>query len=104
MHFEFHVREKVDGSNITWEAVEKGTGAIIPLPQGGHEAGGENFVGRYPEIEQYLQTKGVTAHLAYSERLEDVHHDRGDGSMWTYKRGGYTIVVKDIHRTRIKTN
>jgi hypothetical protein len=83
-------------SSHTWVAIDDADGTEIPLPKGGT---GE-FLGRYPEIADYLaKEKGVGVALDYAPRRGD-HFDpdyANDEHRWTYDTGG-GIVVKDIPR------
>ena len=79
----------------TWVAIDNANGFEIDLPKGGTGA----FLGRYPEIANYLIAKGHNVALDYSRQRGDTFEADHTQSIytWTFNTGG-TIVVKDIPR------
>jgi hypothetical protein len=79
-----------------YQAVESGTGVVIPLPAGG----GVNSTGIYPELQQHLEAQGLKPILAYSPRRGDtrVWDDEKSCNVWTFRTGGCEIVVRDPPR------
>lgn len=78
-----------------WVAIDDDDGSEIPLYKGGTGA----WLGRYPEIADYLASKSVQAALDYTPRRGDRFDPdyEKDEHRWTFETGG-GIVVKDIPR------
>lgn len=78
-----------------WVAIDRASGTEIDLPRGGSGA----WLGRYPEISDWLAGHGVTAALDYSRARGDTFDaDHQSGVYcWTFNTAG-GIVVRDIAR------
>lgn len=95
--YEFSVEQRaIPGANEHgWVAVNDADGAEISLQKGGSG----QFLGRYPEIEDYLAGKGIKAALSYTPRRGDkldLDYEQ-EVFTWTFNTGG-EIVVRDIPR------
>lgn len=100
--YEFHVAQKpVAPGQHSWEAIDRANGKKIDLPKGGNDDGVKNLVGRYPEIEAYLDSEyGVKTDLTNAHPDDKMAYIDG-GSRWTLPRprDGVTVIVDDIFRT-----
>ncbi len=79
-----------------YQAVESGTGAVIPLPFGG----GALSTGKYPEIQRHLEAQDLKPVLVYTPRRGDALDWDAQKScyVWTFRTGGCSIVVRDPPR------
>ena len=79
-----------------YQAVESGTGAVIPLPFGG----GALSTGKYPEIQRHLEAQDLKPVLVYTPRRGDTLDWDAQKScyVWTFRTGGCSIVVRDPPR------
>ncbi|MGO4618556.1 hypothetical protein AB4Z34_01620 [Ensifer sp. 2YAB10] len=100
--FEFDVAQKPVGPHVhSWEAIDRANGKKIDLPKGGNDDGVKNLVGRYPEIEAYLDSEyGVKTDLTNARPDDKMEYIDG-GTRWTLPRlgDGVTVIVDDINRT-----
>ena len=102
--FEFTIMEvPVGPGEHSWVAVETKSGKEFRLPRGGNTIDGDNYVGRYPEIQDFLAEEyGVDASITYVPDIDDMTKN-GDGKVrWTFRRSTAEVVVNDIPRTMFR--
>jgi len=99
--FVFKVEERtVTPGEHSWVAIEETSGEEVPLPSGGNTISGKNFVGQYPEIEDFLRRKHqLNVPLIYVTQLDELIIDPNGNSTWTFRRQGAEVIVRDIPRT-----
>lgn len=88
--FEFKVEETKRDGYIAWDAIDANTGNRFPV-----NASEPYTAGTFPEITEYLRSKGTNFTVAYV----DSSRDSLTGTTWTYSRGNNKVTVHDIPRT-----
>jgi hypothetical protein len=100
----FQVKEITENGIIKRLATDTGNSEVIMLTKDGQETIQGNFVGQYPEIQDYLLNKyQINVPLIYISQLDGLQINNNGSTTWIFNRNNdVKVIVNDIPITILR--